>query len=184
MMRIRHACALSLALVSLGACDQMVDQPRQSPYSMPAATPPAHTVAFETAAGSKAPPVTLALLQHGQERYHIFCAPCHSELGDGRGMVVQRGFPAPPAFGSPRVRGLKPQQIFDVISNGYGIMYAFADRVPAQDRWAIVAYVYALSLSQHAGEPHTGLGSRPDGAAQSEAAAHSKAAARSGDAPP
>ncbi|HEX3949733.1 MAG TPA: cytochrome c [Steroidobacteraceae bacterium] len=159
MMRILHGCALSLALVCLNACDEMVDQPRQSPYSMPAAMPPEHTVQFETAAPLKAPPVTLALLEHGQERYHVFCAPCHSELGDGRGMVVQRGFPAPPPFDSAQVRALRPQQLFDVISNGYGIMYSFAGRVPSQDRWAIVAYVYALSLSQHADEPHSEGGS-------------------------
>lgn len=159
MMHILRVCALGVTLASLSACDRMVDQPRQSPYSMPAAAPPEHIVAFETAAGPQAPPVTLALLQHGQERYHIFCAPCHSELGEGRGMVVQRGFPAPPPFDSAQVRALTPQQRFDVISNGYGIMYAFADRVPPQDRWSIVAYTYALSLSQHADESHREGGS-------------------------
>jgi mono/diheme cytochrome c family protein len=163
MMRIVHGCAPALVLICLNACDRMVDQPRQSPYSMPAAAPPQHTVAFENPAALKAPPVTLALLEHGQERYHIFCAPCHSELGDGRGMVVQRGFPAPPPFASAQMRTLKPQQVFDVISNGYGIMYAFADRVPAQDRWAIVAYVHALSLSQHAEVPHAGVGAQSGG---------------------
>jgi hypothetical protein len=74
-------------------------------------------------------------------------------------MVVQRGFPAPPPFDSAQVRALTPQQRFDVISNGYGIMYAFADRVPPQDRWSIVAYTYALSLSQHADESHREGGS-------------------------
>jgi mono/diheme cytochrome c family protein len=160
MMRVLHGCVPALALALLSACDQMVDQPRQSPYTMPAAAPPEHTVEFETRTPLEAPPVSLALLQHGQERYHIFCAPCHSELGDGRGMAVQRGFPAPPPFDSARVRALKPQQLFDVLSKGYGIMYPFADRVPPQDRWAIVAYVYALSLSQHSkGAAHAEGGS-------------------------
>lgn len=149
-MRAMVAYALSSMMLALGGCDRMVNQPRQSPYSMPAATPVPGTVEYEANRGGHVPAVTLPLLERGRERYHIFCAPCHSELGNGQGMVVQRGFPAPPAFDSERVRVLTPQQLFDVISEGYGIMYSFADRVPPNDRWAIVAYLHALQLSQHA----------------------------------
>ncbi len=97
-----------------------------------------------------APPVTLALLQRGQERFRIDCTPCHSELGDGRGMVVQRGFPAPPSYHSDRLRAAPVQHFYDVITNGYGAMYSFADRVRPEDRWAIAAYIRALQQSQNA----------------------------------
>jgi mono/diheme cytochrome c family protein len=129
----------------------MVVQPKQTTYAPlvgPAATP-ADTVTFESSA-PQAPPLTLDLIARGRERYHIFCAPCHSELGDGRGMIVQRGFPAPASFHSDAIRALTPQQLYDAISNGYGVMYAFADRIPTEDRWAIVAYVRALERSQDA----------------------------------
>ena len=96
------------------------------------------------------PPVTLALLERGQERYRIYCTPCHSELGDGRGMIVQRGFPAPPSFHIDRLRAAPPQYFYDVITQGHGVMYAFADRVQPADRWAIAAYIRALQRSQHA----------------------------------
>lgn len=149
-MRAVIKVALAVSLVLGSGCDRMVNQSRQSPYSMPAAAMPAGTVEFEADPNAGAPPVTLALLQRGRERFHIFCAPCHSELGDGHGMVVQRGFPAPPAFDSEQVQSLNPQQLYEVISKGYGLMYSFADRVPPGDRWAIVAYLHALELSQHA----------------------------------
>ena len=76
-------------------------------------------------------PLTLALLQRGQERFRIYCAPCHSELGDGRGMVVQRGFPPPPSYHIDRLRNAPPQYFYDVITEGHGVMYSFADRVTA-----------------------------------------------------
>jgi mono/diheme cytochrome c family protein len=95
------------------------------------------------------PAVTLALLEHGQQQFHVFCAPCHSELGDGRGMVVQRGFPAPPSFYIDRLRTAPPQHFYDVISDGYGAMYSFAQRVAPFDRWAIIAYIRALQASQN-----------------------------------
>jgi mono/diheme cytochrome c family protein len=99
---------------------------------------------------ARPPPVTMALLQRGQQRYRIDCTPCHSELGDGNGMVVQRGFPPPPSFHIDRLRQAPPQHFYDVITNGYGVMYSFAARITPADRWAIVAYVKALQRSQDA----------------------------------
>ena len=95
-------------------------------------------------------PVTMALLKRGQERYTIYCVPCHSVAGDGDGMVVRRGFPAPPTYHSERLRNAPDRHIYDVISQGYGIMYPYADRIEPADRWAVVAYIRALQLSQHA----------------------------------
>lgn len=139
------------ALVMLAGCDDMSSQPKQKPYS-PLASPaqvPAGTVEYETKP-REAPPVTLALLERGQERFRIYCTPCHSELGDGRGMVVQRGFPPPPSYHTDRLRQASPQHFYDVITNGYGAMYSFADRVQPADRWAITAYIRALQRSQYA----------------------------------
>lgn len=94
--------------------------------------------------------VTLESLRRGRERYDIYCAPCHSVSGDGDGMVVRRGFPAPRTLHSDRLRKVPDSYLYDVISDGYGVMYPFADRIAPQDRWAIVAYMRALQLSQHA----------------------------------
>ena len=78
------------------------------------------------------------------------CTPCHSELGDGRGMIVQRGFPPPPSYHIERLRQAPVQHFYDVITNGYGAMYSFAERVQPADRWAIAAYIRALQRSQNA----------------------------------
>jgi mono/diheme cytochrome c family protein len=91
-----------------------------------------------------------ALLLRGQERYTIYCLPCHSAVGDGDGPVVRRGFPAPPSFHAARLRQADDRHFFDVIGQGYGVMYPFADRITPEDRWAVVAYVRALQLSRHA----------------------------------
>jgi mono/diheme cytochrome c family protein len=94
--------------------------------------------------------VDRALLARGRERYNIYCSPCHSRVGDGRGMIVQRGFPPPPRFDDQRLLDAPAGHFFNVISGGYGAMYSYASRVPIDDRWAIVAYIRALQLSQHA----------------------------------
>ncbi len=96
------------------------------------------------------PPVSLALLERGQEQFRIFCTPCHSELGDGNGMIVQRGFPHPPSYHSATLRAAPVQHFYDVITHGWGIMYSFSARVKPADRWAIAAYIRALQLSQQA----------------------------------
>jgi mono/diheme cytochrome c family protein len=141
-----------LALLALVAgCDDMVDQPKQGAYS-PEVGPgpvPSDTVEFESK-NPGAPPLTLSLLKRGQERYHVYCAPCHSELGDGRGIIVQRGFPASASFHGDRLRRAPPGYFVDVMAQGYGIMYSFAERVQPGDRWAIAAYIKALQRSQHA----------------------------------
>ena len=108
-------------------------------------------LADDAAAQAQAlPPLTLALLQRGQQRYTIYCLPCHSALGDGDGPVVRRGFPRPPSYHDARLRGASDRHFFDVITQGYGVMVPYADRVTPEDRWAIVAYIRALQLSQHA----------------------------------
>lgn len=94
-------------------------------------------------------PMTLSLLMRGQERYNIYCAPCHGYSGEGNGMVVQRGFPAPPSFHEPKLRAAADSHFYEVITHGYGLMYPYGGRVEAGDRWAIVAYLRAVQLSQH-----------------------------------
>ena len=86
----------------------------------------------------------------GHAQYDVFCSPCHDRVGNGRGIVVQRGMPQPESFHDQRLRSADDQHFYDVISNGYGAMYAHGDRIRPRDRWAIVAYVRALQLSQHA----------------------------------
>ena len=95
-------------------------------------------------------PVTPQVLDRGHTRYDIFCAPCHDYTGSGRGMVVQRGFPPPPSYHLERLREAPAGHFFEVITNGYGAMYSYAARIPPEDRWAIIAYIRALQLSQHA----------------------------------
>jgi mono/diheme cytochrome c family protein len=89
-----------------------------------------------------------AAMERGRERFNIFCSPCHSRTGDGNGMIVQRGFSKPPALYEPRLREAPPGHFFKVITNGYGAMYSYASRIPTADRWAIIAYIRALQLSQ------------------------------------
>jgi mono/diheme cytochrome c family protein len=95
-------------------------------------------------------PITLPVVARGRDRYDVYCAPCHSRTGEGDGMIVRRGFPAPPSYHTERLRNAPDSHLFQVISNGYGVMYPYADRITAEDRWAIVAYIRALQLSQHA----------------------------------
>ena len=95
-------------------------------------------------------PVTRELLARGRERFEIYCAVCHGRTGAGDGMVVQRGFPRPPSLHEPRLREAPAGHFFDVMTQGYGVMYSYASRVEPQDRWAIVAYIRALQFSQHA----------------------------------
>jgi mono/diheme cytochrome c family protein len=95
-------------------------------------------------------PITPALLARGRERFNIYCAPCHSVVGDGDGMIARRGFPAPPSYHSDRLRLAPDSHFYEVITHGYGVMYPYADRIIPADRWAIIAYIRALQLSQHA----------------------------------
>jgi len=94
-------------------------------------------------------PITREVLLRGQERFDIYCAPCHGRTGEGNGMVPQRGFPAPPSYHIDRLRAAPAGHFFDVITHGYGIMYSYAARVEPADRWAIAAYIRVLQLSQN-----------------------------------
>jgi mono/diheme cytochrome c family protein len=94
------------------------------------------------------PPMTLALVQRGRERFNIFCSECHGFGGDADGMVVQRGFPRPPSFHEARLVEAPDEHFVDVITHGYGVMYSYADRVPPADRWAVAAYIRALQRTK------------------------------------
>ena len=91
-----------------------------------------------------------ALVSRGQERYNIFCTPCHDATGTGRGMIVQRGFKQPPSFHDERLRNAEAGYFFDVMTSGFGAMPDYKMQLSARDRWAVVAYIRALQLSQHA----------------------------------
>ena len=94
------------------------------------------------------PPVTAELLARGQERYGIFCAPCHGLAGDGDGIIVAHGFPTPPSYHIDRLVAAPAEHFYEVITKGYGVMFSYADRVDEKDRWAIAAYIRALQLSR------------------------------------
>ncbi len=95
-------------------------------------------------------PVTRAVLNRGQERFNIYCSTCHGRVGNGEGMIVRRGFRQPPSFHIDRLREDSVGHFFDVITNGFGAMPSYADQVAPHDRWAIIAYIRALQLSQRA----------------------------------
>ena len=92
--------------------------------------------------------LTPELLARGQERYDIYCSPCHDRTGSGNGLIVKRGLKQPPSFHIARLRDIEVGYFFDVITNGFGAMYSYASRVPVADRWAIAAYIRALQHSQ------------------------------------
>jgi len=175
MLSLRNISPLGLlAVLALVACRQdMQDQPRFKPlaesdfYSdLRSARPPVDgTVArgqlhedsyfysgkLGNNPGDYMPfPVTDNVLARGRERFNIYCAPCHSRIGDGNGMIVQRGFRAPPSYHTERLRKAPLGYFFDVMTNGFGAMPEYASQIPARDRWTIVAYIRALQLSQEA----------------------------------
>jgi len=94
-------------------------------------------------------PVTREVLERGRERYDIYCSVCHGRTGEGNGMIVQRGFPVPPSYHIDRLRQAPVGHFFDVMTQGYGIMYSYAERVKPEDRWVIAAYIRALQLSHN-----------------------------------
>jgi len=97
-------------------------------------------------------PVTPEVMARGQQRFNIYCSPCHGEVGDGNGMVVQRGFKHPPSYHIERLRKAPIGHFFDVMTNGFGAMPDYAEQVEPKDRWAIAAYIRALQLSQDASQ--------------------------------
>jgi len=152
-----------LVLALLGGCSQKMEvQPKQTPLAATslddtrssARTPPTGTVATDAdiapVPADNPYPVTLSLLQRGQQRYDIFCAPCHGKAGDGQGVVPRHGFPHPPDYASPALLHASERHFYDVISNGYGVMFSYGSRVPPADRWAIAAYIRVLQYARNA----------------------------------
>ena len=151
-----------LLLLVLAACGESMDhQNRLKTYGAPAfpgwpgegeaLTPVPGTVSrsdlSRDAATLHRPAATLALLQRGQQRYDIYCAPCHGLTGNGDGIIVARGFPKPVSFEDPAQMRQDAQHLMEVIGRGHGAMYGFYDRVEPADRWAIIAYIRALELA-------------------------------------
>jgi len=90
------------------------------------------------------------LLQRGEDRYRIFCTPCHGLQGNGEGMIAARGMKHPPSYHIDRLRQAPNGYFYDVMTNGFGAMYSYSERITPADRWAIIAYIRALQLSRHA----------------------------------
>ena len=172
----RFLCLLCLLLLSLSSCtQQMADQPRYDPLQasdffpngssarpLPADVVPRDYVVKEELLDTgmingkpadKFPfSIDNAVMLRGQQRYNVYCSPCHDYLGTGEGMVARRGFKRKPAsFQSDEMRAALAGHFFDVITNGFGSMPSYANQIPVRDRWAIIAYVCALQLSQSAG---------------------------------
>ncbi len=93
-------------------------------------------------------PVTADTMARGQERFNVFCSPCHGRTGEGNGMIVQRGFRQPPSFHEDRLINAPVGYYFDVMTNGFGAMQDYSAQVPVADRWAIAAYIRALQASR------------------------------------
>ncbi|HXK02862.1 MAG TPA: cytochrome c [Verrucomicrobiae bacterium] len=173
-MRGLYVCGSVIAILLAGCRQDMQDQPKFIPLrpstffadGRSARPIPEGTVArghlnddtlFYTGKGPDGKPVnefpfpvTKAVIQRGQQRFNIYCTPCHDRTGNGNGMVVQRGYRHPPTYHSDRLRQVPNGYIFDVITNGFGAMPDYAAQIPPADRWAIVSYVRALQLSQQA----------------------------------
>lgn len=164
---------LAMATLAPGCEDDMADQPRYEAYEAStlfadgqASRPiPEHTVArghlrsnehlyqgkVDGQPATNFPfPVSREWLERGRQRYDIFCAVCHGATGDGNGMIVQRGFTPPPSLHIDRLRQAPVGHYYDVISNGWGAMFSYNDRIKPEDRWAIIMYIRALQLSQTA----------------------------------
>ena len=170
----RRLVLCALAVLVAGCRMDMHDQPKIEPYEPSdffadgrASRPiPAGTVARghldadiwltqgKTASGELVAlfpaPVSAADLEHGRERFNIYCSPCHDRTGSGNGMIVQRGYVKPTSFHVERLRAAPVGHFFNAITNGFGVMPSYAKQVPVVDRWAIVAYIKALQLSQNA----------------------------------
>ena len=95
-------------------------------------------------------PVNQELLERGEERYQIFCTPCHGLQGDGNGLITVRGMKHPPSYHQDRLRQVPNGYLYDVVTNGFGAMLGYSAQIPPRDRWAIIAYVRALQLSRNA----------------------------------
>lgn len=174
--RLQRGLAIGLCSLALVACrppQQMADQPQYDPYEQSAffedgmsarqlvpgtvargtlkSNDFLHTGMIDGQPANAFPfPVTKDVLMRGHERYDIYCSPCHSRVGDGRGMIVLRGYRNPPSFHTETLRARPVGHFFDVMTNGFGAMPAYGTMIPVRDRWAIAAYIRALQLSQNA----------------------------------
>jgi mono/diheme cytochrome c family protein len=172
-MRIWLILAATLGMALLGGCADMKDQPHHEPLEKSTFFPDDRssrplvegTVArghlqaddrIYRGVGADGKfvqdipvPVDAAVLARGKNRFEIYCTPCHGRRGDGQGMVVQRGYMHPPSYHTDRLRSVPDGYIYDVISHGFGKMSSYAAQVRPLDRWAIVAYVRTLQLSQY-----------------------------------
>ncbi|HXG86652.1 MAG TPA: cytochrome c [Pyrinomonadaceae bacterium] len=104
---------------------------------------------FPSAIEKNPVPITAELIDRGEERYKVFCMVCHGPVGNGDGMIVRRGYPKPPTYNDDRLRNAPDGHFYDVITNGWGKMNSYASMIPPEDRWAIVAYIRALQISQN-----------------------------------
>ena len=159
---MRRAAVLALAGLCLAGCkrEDMYTQGRSQTWDRDSffsndramRQPVAGTIARNPANLPVPQPavISVAMLERGQERCDITSAPRQGRAGDANGMIVQRGFPQPPSFHEARLQTAAASVFLDAIVNGYGVMYSYADRVPPADRWAIIAYIRALQVSQHA----------------------------------
>jgi len=163
-------CLLVLAVAGCGTTlrQDMANQPRQNPLSPAAFFQDGrserplmeNTVArgsleddalFVPKESNAFPlPLTRELLDRGQDRYNIFCSPCHGLQGDGQGMVTMRGMKHPPTYHQERLRNEPNGYLYDVVTNGFGAMNGYSAQLTPHDRWAIIAYVRALQLSRNA----------------------------------
>lgn len=167
---VAGACA-GLLVAFTGGCQiqqDMARQPKNRPLSPSTffadgrseRTPLEHTVArgsiadddlFVAKDSNAFPlPLTPELMKRGQQRYRIFCSPCHGIQGDGNGMIVMRGMKRPPGYYDAQVLQEPNGYLYDVVTNGFGAMLGYAAQIPPRDRWAIIAYVRALQLSRNA----------------------------------
>jgi mono/diheme cytochrome c family protein len=149
--------AVVVGIASLTGCDSGTDQRADvastrvvmRPHApFPPDVVPRGSAATAVALASPGPSVTPALLERGRDRFAVFCTPCHGANGHGDGTVVSRGFPAPPSYHDERLRQVAPEHIVRIITSGTGRMYPYADRVPAEDRWAIAHHVKALQAQE------------------------------------
>ena len=159
---MKPAVAAMLSVLALAACKRqdMYTQGKSQTWDasdfLPQQSTMQHPVDGTVARDAPNPPapqpprITEAMLARGQNRFQIFCTECHSRVGDGNGMIVQRGFPQPPSYHTDELRQAPAQHFYDVLTNGYGVMYSFSSRLSPADRWAVTAYIRALQESQYA----------------------------------
>jgi mono/diheme cytochrome c family protein len=121
-----------------------------APYTGLVVTPAPPAPPMQASQVTAAPPVTMAMVRRGQERFNIFCSPCHGRTGDGLGMIVRRGYKQPPSFHDPRLRSAPADHFVTTMTEGFGVMPSYAEEVSPADRWAIAAYIRALQYSQNA----------------------------------